>query len=31
LVPAMQGILLLTFLCAGVASRYKLVRVKTDG
>lgn len=31
LVPAMQGILLLTFLCAGVAARYKLVRVNTDG
>lgn len=27
LVPAMEGILLLTFLCAGVAARYKLVRV----
>jgi len=27
LVSAMEGILLLTFLCAGVASRYQLVRV----
>ena len=30
LVPAMQGILLLTFLCAAVAARYKLVRVPTN-
>ena len=28
LVPAMEGILLLTFLCAGVAAHYKLVRVR---
>jgi ABC-type uncharacterized transport system permease subunit len=27
LVPAMQGILLLTFLCAAVAARFKIVRV----
>ena len=31
LVPAMEGILLLTFLCAAVAARYKLVRVQSDG
>lgn len=31
LVPAMEGILMLTFLCAGVAARYKIVRVQTDG
>jgi len=31
LVPAMQGIMLLTFLCAAVAARYKLVRTKSDG
>lgn len=31
LVPAMEGILMLTFLCAGVAARYKIVRIKTDG
>lgn len=30
LVPAMQGILLLAFLCAGVAARYKLVRTGKD-
>lgn len=31
LVPAMEGILLLTFLCAAVAARYKIVRAQTDG
>jgi general nucleoside transport system permease protein len=31
LVPAMQGIMLLTFLCAAVAARYKIVRIKSDG
>lgn len=30
LVPAMEGILMLAFLCAGVAARYKLVRVGKD-
>lgn len=31
LVSAMEGILMLTFLCAGVAARYRLSRVGTDG
>jgi simple sugar transport system permease protein len=31
LVPAMQGIMLLTFLCAAVAARYKIVRIQSDG
>ncbi len=30
LVPAMEGILLLTFLCAGVAARYRLTRTGGD-
>jgi ABC-type uncharacterized transport system permease subunit len=30
IVPAMEGILLLTFLIAGVAARYKIVRVNTN-
>ena len=30
LVPAMQGILLLAFLCAGVAARYRLTRTRDD-
>lgn len=30
LVPAMEGILLLAFLCAGVAARFKIVRVRDN-
>ncbi len=30
LIPAMEGILLLTFLCAGVAARYKLTRIRNN-
>lgn len=30
LVPAMEGILMLAFLCAGAAARYKIVKVQKD-
>ncbi len=30
LIPAMEGILLLAFLCAAVAARYKIVRIQKD-